>query len=144
MTETLNIILAEDDLEDQTFFKSALSELPISTTIRIFRNGEELMNYLIRNSTGYGRTDILFLDLSMPHKTGFECLSEIKENAILKDLQVVMFTCSFTRDIEFEQDLINRLTRMGAEGFIRKPDSFEELKNLIETTLNRLMNKNAL
>ena len=144
MTKPLNIILAEDDLEDQTFFKSALSELPISTMITTFRNGEELMNYLIRNSTSYGSTDILFLDLSMPHKTGIECLIEIKENAILKDLKVVMFTCSFRRDIEFEQNLINRLTRMGAEGFIRKPDSFEELKNIIETTLNRLMDKNTL
>ena len=144
MTKPLNIILAEDDLEDQTFFKSALSELPISTMITTFRNGEELMNYLIRNSTSYGSTDILFLDLSMPHKTGIECLIEIKENAILKDLKVVMFTCSFRRDIEFEQNLINRLTRMGAEGFIRKPDSFEELKTIIETTLNRLVDKNTL
>jgi CheY-like chemotaxis protein len=144
MTKPLNIILAEDDLEDQTFFKSALSELPISTMITTFRNGEELMNYLIRNSTSYGSTDILFLDLSMPHKTGFECLFEIKENAMLKDLQVVTFTCSFARNIEFEQDLIKRLTRMGAAGFIRKPDSFEELKNIIETTINRLMDKNTL
>lgn len=144
MNKPLNIILAEDDLEDQAFFKSALSELPISTMITTLRNGEELMNYLIRDSTSYGSTDILFLDLSMPHKTGIECLIEIKENAILKDLKVVMFTCSLRRDIEFEQNLINRLTRMGAVGFIRKPDSFEELKNIIETTLNRLMDKNTL
>lgn len=144
MTKTLKIILAEDDLEDQTFFKSALSELPISTTIKTFRNGEELMNYLITNSNNAGSDDILFLDLSMPYKTGFECLYEIKENAVLKDLRVVLFTCSFARDIEFEQDLINRLTRMGAAGFIRKPDSFEELKNIIETTLDRLVDKNAL
>ncbi len=143
MTKPLNIILAEDDLEDQIFFKSALSVLPISTMITTFENGEELMNYLIRNSTSYGSTDVLFLDLSMPLKTGFECLVEIKENAALKDLQVVMFTCSFARDIEFEQDLINRLTRMGAAGFIRKPESFEELKNIIEKTLNRLMEKNT-
>jgi CheY-like chemotaxis protein len=144
MTKPLNIILAEDDLDDQFFFKSALSELPISTKITTFRNGEELMKYLIRNSSSAGSTDILFLDLSMPYKTGFECLIEIKEDAKLKDLQVVMFTCSFSRDIEFEQDLINRLTRMGVAGFIRKPNSFEELKAIIETTLNRLMEKNTL
>ncbi len=143
MTKPLNIILAEDDLEDQIFFINALSELPISTKITTFRNGEELMNYLIKNSTSYGSTDFLFLDLSMPHKTGFECLFEIKENAILKDLQVVLFTCSFARDIEFEKDLINRLTRMGAAGFIRKPDSFEEMKIIIEKTLNRLTDKNT-
>lgn len=144
MTNTLKIILAEDDLEDQTFFKSAILKLPISTMITTFRNGDELMDYLITNSSSAGSADILFLDLSMPYKTGFECLLEIKENAILKDLRVVLFTCSFTRDIEFEQDLINRLTRMGAAGFIRKPNSFGELTNIIETTLNRLMDKNTL
>jgi CheY-like chemotaxis protein len=143
MIQPLNILLAEDDLEDQFFFGNVLSELPISTKLTTFNDGEQLMRYLIRNSSNINSTDILFLDLSMPHKTGYECLIEIKENVKLKELKVVMFTCSFARSIEFEMNLINTLTRMGAAGFIRKPDSFEELKNLIETTLNRLIGKNT-
>jgi CheY-like chemotaxis protein len=144
MTKPLNILLAEDDLDDQIFFKNVLLELPISTNLTTFKDGEQLMKYLIKNSSNVSSTDILFLDLSMPHKTGYECLIEIKENTKLKELQVVMFTCSFTNGIDFEQNMINTLTRMGAVGFIRKPGSFEELKNLIETTLYRLMDKNAL
>jgi CheY-like chemotaxis protein len=144
MTKLLNILLAEDDLEDQTFFKNVLSELPISTKLTTFNNGEELMRYLITNASNACNTDILFLDLSMPHKTGYECLIEIKENVKLKELQVVMFTCSFSRGIEFDLNLINTLTRIGAVGFILKPDSFEEMKNLIEMTLNRLIIKNTL
>jgi CheY-like chemotaxis protein len=144
MNKPLSILLAEDDLDDQLFFKTVLSELPISTELTIFRNGEELMRYLIKNSNNTSSSDILFLDLNMPHKTGYECLIEIKENAKLKELQVVMFTCSFARDIEFEQNLIKTLKRIGAADFIRKPNSFEELKNIIETTLNRLMDKNSL
>jgi CheY-like chemotaxis protein len=144
MNKPLNILLAEDDLDDQIFFEKVLLELPISTKLTTFRDGEELMGYLIKNSSSASNTDILFLDLSMPHKTGFECLIEIKEHAKLKELQVVMFTCSFTKSIYYEQNLINTLTRMGAAGFIRKPDSFEQLKNVIETTLNRLIEKNTL
>lgn len=142
MTKPLNVLLAEDDLDDQIFFKTVLSDLPISTNLTTFRNGEELMKYLNTNSNDASSNDILFLDLSMPHKTGFECLIEIKENIKLKDLPVVMFTCSFTKGIDFEQNMINRLIRMGAADFIRKPDSFEQLKNIIEATLNRLMDKN--
>jgi CheY-like chemotaxis protein len=142
MTQPLNILLAEDDLEDQLLFENVLSELSISTKLTTFNNGEELMRHLITNSSNASSADVLFLDLSMPHKTGYECLIEIKENVKLKELQVVMFTCSFARNIEFELQLINTLTRMGAVGFIRKPDSFEELKNVIETTLNRLIEKN--
>jgi CheY-like chemotaxis protein len=144
MTQPLNILLAEDDLDDQLFFKNVLSELPIATRLTTFNNGEELMTYLDSNSSKSRSADVLFLDLSMPFKTGYECLIEIKENEKLKALQVVMFTCSFAVNIEFELNLINTLTRMGASGFIRKPDSFEELKNVIETTLNRLIAKNTL
>jgi CheY-like chemotaxis protein len=144
MTKPLNILLAEDDLDDQLFFGNVLSELPISTKLTTFNDGEELMKYLIRNSSTPSNTDILFLDLSMPNKTGYECLIEIKENVKLKDLQVIMFTCSFSRDIEFEQNLVKTLIRMGAVDFIRKPNSFEELKNIIEITLNKLIEKNTL
>lgn len=139
MNSPLNVLLAEDDLDDQVFFEKALSELPISTKLTTVKDGEELMQYLSANSGNASSTDILFLDLSMPCKTGVECLIEIKENSELKDLQVVMFTCSFTSCIHFEQNLINTLERIGADGFIRKPESFDQLKNTIEATLSRLI-----
>lgn len=144
MNSPLNVLLAEDDLDDQVFFEKALSELPISTKLTTVKDGEELMQYLSANSGNASSTDILFLDLSMPCKTGVECLIEIKENSELKDLQVVMFTCSFTSCIHFEQNLINTLERIGADGFIRKPESFDQLKNTIEATLNRLVDKQII
>lgn len=144
MAKLINILLAEDDVDDRIFFEKVLSELPFSTKLITFTNGEELMKYLIANPYDPSNPSILFLDLSMPNKTGYECLIEIKENAKLKELQVVMITCSFTKSIDFEQNLINTLTRMGADAFIRKPDSFKELKNKVETTINRLMDKNTV
>jgi len=144
MNNPLNVLLAEDDLDDQVFFEKALSELPISTKLTTVKDGEELMQYLSGNSGNASDTDILFLDLSMPCKTGVECLIEIKENAEFKKLQVVMFTCSFTSCLHFEQNLINTLERIGADGFIRKPESFDQLKNTIEATLSRLAEKQIL
>ena len=144
MNNQLNILLAEDDLDDQLFFEKALSELPISTKLTTVKDGEELMEYLSGNSGNAIDTDILFLDLSMPYKTGVECLVEIKENAKFKKLQVVMFTCSFTSSIQFEQHLIITLEKIGADGFIRTPESFDQLKNIIETTLSRIVEKNIL
>ena len=144
MNNPLNILLAEDDLDDQVFFEKALSELPIFTKLTTVKDGEQLMKYLSANLGNASSTDILFLDLSMPYKTGVECLVEIKENAKFKKLQVVMFTCSLSSSIHFEQNLINTLTRIGADGFIRKPESFEQLKNIIETTLSRLVDKNIM
>ena len=135
----LNILLADDDIDDRFFFAKALDEIPGSNKLKTVNNGEQLMDYLTASSTQL--PDILFLDLSMPRTTGFECLAEIKENIKLKDLPVVMFTTSFTRGIDFEDNLKNTLFRMGAQDYIRKPGNFEEFKKIIEQTLIRLTEK---
>jgi CheY-like chemotaxis protein len=135
----LQILLADDDIDDRFFFDKALQEIPIETALVTVYNGEQLMNYLGENTENL--PDLLFLDLSMPRKTGFECLSEIKENIKLKDLPVVMFTTSFTRGIDFEDNLKNTLSRMGAMDYIRKPGDFEELKQVIHQALISLLEK---
>lgn len=130
---TIKVLLADDDIDDRSFFEKAILEIPISTHLTSVRDGEELMNYLNANTDQL--PDILFLDLSMPRKTGFECLAEIKENEKLKDLSVLVFTTSFGRGIDFEKSLINTLSNIGAQEYIRKPGDFEELKRIIHKTL---------
>src|ERR1700679_1222517 len=120
------VLLADDDVDDCTFFKKALEELSLSSHLAIVRDGEDLMKYLDDNSTDL--PDILFLDLSMPRKTGFECLTEIKEDLRLMDLPVTVFTTSFGRSTDFEQSLMNALYKIGADEYVRKPGDFEQLK----------------
>jgi CheY-like chemotaxis protein len=141
---TLHILLADDDKDDCHLFEQALKEIPISTRLTIVHDGEELMNYLTGRSSLAYESDIIFLDLSMPRKTGFECLSEIKENEKLKDIPVVVFSTSFTKDIYFEQGMINLLTKEGADNFIRKPGNFEQLKTVIQKELDVLVEKKSL
>jgi CheY-like chemotaxis protein len=126
---SLKILLADDDTDDCCFFAKALNELPIATHLKTVYDGEQLMNYLFENSEHL--PDILFLDLSMPRKTGFECLSEIKENIKLKSLPVVMFSTSFPRDLHYEQDMIKMLYTIGAAYYIRKPNDIMKLKQVI-------------
>ena len=132
----INILLADDDLDDRIFFEKALSELTIATTLSMVNNGEELMEYLMEHTDLL--PDVLFLDLSMPRKTGFECLSEIKENEKMKKLPVIMFTTSFTRGFDLEENLRGTLLGMGAQNYIRKPAGFEELKQVIQQALNSI------
>ena len=138
----LNVLLADDDLDDRFFFDKILKEIPISTSLKTVNNGEQLMNYL--NEILQKLPDVLFLDLSMPRKTGFECLSEIKENIDLRHLPVIMFTTSFTRGADLEQNLKNTLLKMGARDYIRKPNEIEELKNIIHQTLLRTIEHKEL
>ena len=138
-TSPINILLADDDMDDRIFFEKALQEIPLNTTLNTVQNGEQLMEYLSVHVASL--PDIIFLDLSMPRKTGFECLAEIKENEKLKALTVIMFTTSFTRGLDLEENLKTTLNRMGAYDYIRKPSDFNELKQVIEKSLIELISK---
>ena len=78
----LNILLADDDLDDCLFFKEALEGMPVNTHLTAVHDGEQLMQLLANEKIKL--PDILFLDLNMPRKNGFECLTEIKQNNIRK------------------------------------------------------------
>ena len=133
----LKILLAEDDRDDRELFEKALKEIPIATHLRTVSNGEELMDHLLKNLMDL--PDVLFLDLSMPRKTGFECLIEIKEDKKLEALDVVIFTTSFTQGLELELKLSNTLSSMGSQNYIRKPAGFEQLKHTLHQELIRVI-----
>ncbi len=133
----INILLADDDKDDRLFFENALKEITIPTQLKTVNDGEELMDYLGKSLEHL--PDILFLDLSMPRKTGYECLTEIKENAKLKDIHVVVFSTSYSRDKVYELHLANRLFEIGAQNYIRKPGDFKQLRNIIELSLTKLL-----
>jgi CheY-like chemotaxis protein len=129
----LKILLADDDEDDRSFFAKALKEIPIQAMLTTVGDGEQLMTYLAENPENL--PDVLFLDLNMPRKTGFECLSEIKQNKYAKDFPVIMFSTSYPRDKNYEMDMINMLFKIGALDYIRKPHNFAQLVEVIHQAL---------
>ena len=123
----LNILLADDDTDDCDLFKEALGELALSANFTAVHDGEQLMQSLINKADSL--PDILFLDINMPLKNGFECLSEIKRHDKLKNLPVVMLSTSF------EYDSISILFKTGADVYVRKPNSFAQLVEVIQHAL---------
>ena len=118
MLTPLSILLAEDDTDDCLFFKEAIANT--IHTLNTVKDGEQLMKYL--NANDKELPHVLFLDLNMQRKNGFECLSEIKLNNHLKNLSVVVFSTSL------EQEVVNQLYHNGASYFIRKPSEFKQFK----------------
>ena len=121
--DCINLLLADDDMDDCMFFKEALTELPIKSCLRTVNDGEQLMQLLTANQDNL--PDILFLDLNMPRKTGYECLSEIKLNNKLQQLPVIIYSTSLN------QEVANLLYEKGASHYIRKPGDFSKLKKVI-------------
>ena len=141
-TTTLNILLADDDIDDRFFFDSALKELSIKTHLTTVNDGEQLMDYLYKQLKH--PPDVLFLDLSMPRKSGIECLAEMKEHIKLKDIPVVMFSTSYSRDKNYEQNMIQMIYNIGANDFIRKPSNIGLLKDIIYESLHKVIENKAL
>jgi response regulator RpfG family c-di-GMP phosphodiesterase len=132
----LRVLLADDDMDDCLIFKQALEELPISTRLTIVHNGDQLMKLLLKNVNQLPH--VLYLDLNMPRKNGFECLTEIKLHDKLKALPLILYSTSA------EQSVIDRLYQNGAQHFIRKPVDFLEIKRVIHHSLTLIMRETSL
>ena len=121
------ILLADDDKDDSLFFKEALDELQLDARLTTVHDGEQLM--LLLAETAGDLPDVLFLDLNMPRKNGFECLREIKQNPLLKALPVIIISTSF------EQEIVDRLHAFGARHYICKPSEYSQIKKVIYQSL---------
>lgn len=131
---SINLLLADDDKDDCLFFKEALEEIPMPAMLTTVNDGVELMHRLAEKSNTI--PDILFLDLNMPRKSGFECLKEIKKNQKFIKLPVIIFSTSF------DEEVVNLLYDHGAQYYIRKPAIFSQLKNIIHQALTVLEKNN--
>lgn len=123
-TPTRHVLLAEDDEDDSILFKEALNELSDEIQLNRVKDGEELMKFL--NNRISDLPDVLFLDINMPRKNGFECLMEIKKAQQLSTLPVVVFSTSSGKE------LVIKMYDAGADLYVCKPNTFNRLKKIIQ------------
>lgn len=124
----MHIILADDDEDDRNFFSDAIQELKMNSTLTTFKDGKELIDYLEDPETVHPH--IIFLDLNMPCKTGFDCLKEIRENSKYKDISIAIYSTS-SSEKDIEDTFIG-----GANVYIKKPNDFGKLKKVIKDVVN--------
>ena len=117
------IYLVDDDDDDRVLFQDALKEVNNDVDLVTLKDGEELMDVLEKNVPP--EPHIIFLDLNMPRKNGFECLYEIKRSNKLKDIPIIVFSTAT------QQDAIMRAYQNGANYYICKPNTFLLLKKVI-------------
>lgn len=131
----IKLLLADDDVDDRYFFELSLSKIAIPTTLTTVTNGVELMELLLTSDEDL--PDVIFLDLNMPMKSGFECLSEIMEHEKFKYLPIIVYSTSM------DQPVVDTLYDNGAFHFIRKPGEYSKLKDLISQGISNLANRNV-
>jgi len=120
------ILIADDDEDDVLLAREALAENGLAHTLHTVPDGQALLDYLYRRGPYAApapapRPGLILLDLNMPRKDGRHALAEIRADADLRDIPVVILTTS-----KAEED-IARSYASGANSYIRKPVSFEGL-----------------
>src|SRR6185295_3673185 len=124
------ILMADDDADDRLLVKDALAECQIAGRLHFVEDGEELMDYLLRQGKysppdAAPRPGLVLLDLNMPRKDGREALREIRAHPELRRLPVVAFTTSKSdTDVSVIYDL-------GANSFVSKPVAFAALVSVL-------------
>ncbi|MDL5512783.1 response regulator [Arenibacter sp. M-2] len=130
----IRIFLADDDQDDREIFLDALAELPIKTSIKQFENGVDLMAELYSESP---LPNIIFLDLRMPLMDGFECLADIRNIPEYSKIKVIIYSTSYN------QNEVDQLKEAGANQYLKKPNSFNQLKTLLYKSIRPLKNENT-
>ena len=126
------VLLADDDADDREMTAEAFRETHAPSELRCVQNGEELLDYL-RHKGSYAapgaapRPSLILLDLNMPRKDGREALAELKTDPSLRAIPVVVLTTT-----KGEPDL-SEAYRLGANSFITKPSSYDELLEAVKT-----------
>jgi len=124
------ILMAEDDSDDRLLVKDAMAESRWEGDLRFVEDGEDLLDYLKHRGkysqlASAPRPGLILLDLNMPRKDGREALREIKNDAELRRIPVVVLTTS-----KAGPD-IGRMYDLGANSFIAKPIQFEALVSVM-------------
>lgn len=123
MTDNIyNIFYTDDDADDREVFKEVIAEINEDIFIFTQRDGDELMN-MLKNPPP--RPHLVFLDLNMPEKNGYEVLKEIRQTDKMKNLPVIIFSTSS------DEDSINTTKTLGATLYVNKPNGYADLKKLL-------------
>src|ERR1051325_2099317 len=124
------ILLAEDNPKDIELALEALEEHNLANDVVVVRNGAEALDYLYRrgefSTRPEGNPAVVLLDLKMPKVDGMEVLRQIKTDAELKVVPIVMLTSS-----REEQDLVKSY-QLGANAYVVKPIDFEQVVDAIK------------
>lgn len=87
----ISILLVEDNQGDVILTQEALDENGINYIMKVASNGQEAIDFLIHDNLN---PEIIFMDINLPLKNGFEILERIKTEDTTRHIPVIMLTTS--------------------------------------------------
>ncbi|WNG23629.1 response regulator [Cystobacter fuscus] len=125
----IEILLVEDNPGDVRLTIEALKEGKVSNRLSVARDGVEALAFLRREGphASAPRPDLILLDLNLPRRDGREVLAEIKADARLRRIPVVVLTTS-----KAEEDIL-RTYDLHANCYINKPVDLDQFISVVRS-----------
>jgi CheY-like chemotaxis protein len=126
-TRSIEVLLVEDNPGDVRLTMEAMRESKVIVNLSVAPDGEAALAFLRRQGAHQGapRPDLILLDLNLPRKDGREVLAEIKADADLRRIPVVVLTTS-----RAEEDIF-RTYDLHANCFITKPVDLDQFITVV-------------
>jgi CheY-like chemotaxis protein len=118
----IEVLLVEDDPGDVLMTQEAFADYKIANRLTVVTNGEDAIAYMHKQGrfADSPTPDLVLLDLNLPRRDGREVLRDIKEDADLRRVPVVILTTS-----EAEEDVLASYD-LHANAYVRKPVDFDQ------------------
>jgi CheY-like chemotaxis protein len=129
--ELKRMLLVEDSPNDVELTLAALGEHNLANSVDVVRDGAEALDYLFRRgayaSRPNGNPAVILLDLKLPKVSGLEVLQQIRADAHLKYIPVVILTSS-----REERDMIESY-KLGVNAYTVKPVAFHDFVDAVKS-----------
>lgn len=131
MAHPVCVLLVEDNPADAELTRDALIESRLHIDLRVVSDGEQALGYLRREGQHSAAQvpDLVILDLNLPRIDGREVLAEMKKDARLKLIPVVVLTSS-----QADEDIVASYS-LGANCYVKKPldlAAFQKIVNAVK------------
>lgn len=119
-----SIFYIDDDQDDLDFFHEAVNSM--GENVKLFLFPDEMFKILQHPPP---LPSVVFLDLNMPLKTGFEIIVDIKSSGNFNNLPLIVYSTTSNKDV------VEKCRDLGASLFITKPTSIDALRKMIAYVL---------
>lgn len=128
MTGPANILLVEDNPSDVYLTEVALQEAALTSRLHVVEDGDRALAFLRREGTfeAAPRPELILLDLNLPGKDGRQLLAELKADAELRRIPVIVLTTS-TADSD-----ITTCYDLHCNCYITKPVDFDHFERVVK------------
>ena len=126
----VDVLLVEDNADHAELILGSLEDHPLETHVTHLVDGEQAVQYLLREGDYADRArrscpDLILLDIRLPKLNGFEVLQEIQHDAEAKNIPVIILTTSGSGT-----DIADAFSH-NVKGYLVKPLDYDEYNQIM-------------